>query len=443
VDCRHELQSRTARCCRWTEWFRCRYRIHQTAADFVGWAGLDGSEHGSRRGVRSGGFRRGQYVVVGEGGTVITSPNGAAWSPNLVGDQVDFFGFAQSEQLLVAVGEDGTILTSPDGRVWTPRPSSTTRDLHAVHFANGLFVAVGKNGTILTSGDGLVWTQRPSGSASYLQRVAWAGGLWVSVGEGGDICTSSNGLAWMTVNTGPPFTDHEGIAYGNGVWVAAGGYFFNGYGKAHSTAYYSTDGAHWVLGSFDVGVRLRDVAFGAGRFLAAGNDGWIGASTNGGTWSIGGQLSFSNFRRARFAEGHFLLVGNDGTMLSTAVGTNWLHSSPSATNLFFDLSWTVNRSRTTQNLHDIFAAADGTFLALGNNGMILQSGQTRPQLTAIRRPNGALELRPEPGLAPAAALRLEAATDLLSWQIVTTNLTAPVTIPMTNYAGRFFRLAAP
>ena len=93
--------------------------------------------------------------------------------------------------------------------------------------------------------------------------------------------------------------------------------------------------------------------------------------------------------------------------------------------------------------HDILAAADGTFYALGNNGMILQWGQARPQLAVTRSANGGLELRHDPGLVPPAPLRLEASTDLLSWQTVATNLTAPVMIPTTNHAERFFRLAVP
>jgi hypothetical protein len=51
----------------------------------------------------------------------------------------------------VAVGEGGTILTSPDGVSWTARTSGTSNWLDGVAYGNGLFVAVGDRGTILTS----------------------------------------------------------------------------------------------------------------------------------------------------------------------------------------------------------------------------------------------------------------------------------------------------
>ena len=133
---------------------------------------------------------------------------------------------------------------------------------------------------------------------------------------------------------------------------------------------------------------------------------------------------------------------NVPAMPNMPASTNGVSSWPTPPR-FWDLSWTENRSRTTQNLHDIFAARDGTFYALGNNGMILQSGQARPQLAVFRFADGALELRYDPGMVPAADLRLEASTDLLVWETLATNLVAPITIPTTNHAGRFFRLATP
>jgi len=51
----------------------------------------------------------------------------------------------------VAVGDGGTILTSPDGVSWTERDSGTSNWLWGVTYGNGTFVAVGDYGTILTS----------------------------------------------------------------------------------------------------------------------------------------------------------------------------------------------------------------------------------------------------------------------------------------------------
>lgn len=51
----------------------------------------------------------------------------------------------------VAVGEGGTILTSPDGATWTVRSSGTSHSLGGVTYGNKTFVAVGDSGTILQS----------------------------------------------------------------------------------------------------------------------------------------------------------------------------------------------------------------------------------------------------------------------------------------------------
>ena len=58
---------------------------------------------------------------------------------------------AYGNSLFVAVGDGGVILTSPDGVNWTARVSGTYNSLFGVTYGNGTFVAVGDGGTILTS----------------------------------------------------------------------------------------------------------------------------------------------------------------------------------------------------------------------------------------------------------------------------------------------------
>jgi hypothetical protein len=61
------------------------------------------------------------------------------------------YGVAYGNGLFVAVGDGGTILTSPNGVSWTEQASGTSNSLYGVAYGNGTFVAVGKDGTILTS----------------------------------------------------------------------------------------------------------------------------------------------------------------------------------------------------------------------------------------------------------------------------------------------------
>jgi photosystem II stability/assembly factor-like uncharacterized protein len=336
--------------------------------------------------------------------------------------------------MIVAAGDGGTILTSTDGRSWTTRSTPTTRNLHAVHYANGLFVAGGRRGALITSPTGVNWTSRNTGITNYIERIHWANGRWVAVGEHGDFVTSTDGVTWTFGNTGVPFTDHEGVTYGNGMWVVAGGYFRdpvfeNG---AVSTLYTSTNGINWTQMAFNVGVRLRDVTYGNGRFVAIANDAIILVSTNGSSWlpfSLRGIAPDSdNFRRIHYANGRFIIVGNSGQILSAVTPEN-----PSA--------WISHRSHTSQNLHDVLGISDGTFLAVGNNGMLLHSGGTQPRFISIRPGGQGMVIEFDPGIV-AGYVNLEGSTDLQAWETVAAHVVSPREVPMPT-SFRFFRLTSP
>ncbi|MGO8714387.1 MAG: hypothetical protein ACLQSX_00800 [Smithella sp.] len=59
----------------------------------------------------------------------------------------------------ILFGDSGTILTSPDGKTWTSQNLGTNNNISAINYANGIFVAVGNdyktNAIILTSADAL------------------------------------------------------------------------------------------------------------------------------------------------------------------------------------------------------------------------------------------------------------------------------------------------
>lgn len=55
----------------------------------------------------------------------------------------------------VAVGENGTILTSPDGLTWTLRPSGTTAWLTSVAYGFNHYLAVGADRTVVAGESGL------------------------------------------------------------------------------------------------------------------------------------------------------------------------------------------------------------------------------------------------------------------------------------------------
>lgn len=77
------------------------------------------------------------------------------WTRTTAPTTQNLWGICYEGKQFVAVGEGGTILTSIDGATWTLQKSGTSTWLTAVCYANGLYVAVGDNGTILSSVDGV------------------------------------------------------------------------------------------------------------------------------------------------------------------------------------------------------------------------------------------------------------------------------------------------
>jgi photosystem II stability/assembly factor-like uncharacterized protein len=84
-------------------------------------------------------------------------PAGETWTVGATHPTLEDITFGNNQ--FVAVGDRGTILTSTDGATWTPRTSGTTEWLRDITFGNNQFVAVGFNDTILTSPDGTTWTR--------------------------------------------------------------------------------------------------------------------------------------------------------------------------------------------------------------------------------------------------------------------------------------------
>ena len=141
------------------------------------------------------------YLVTGDNGTVLTSPDGTNWTSHPTPTVALLSSVAASPDTLVATGENGTIITSPDGTNWTVHASLTTNWLYRVRYLAGQFIAVGQNGTILTSMDGTNWNSRASGTTKWLNDVTWVDGAWFAVGTQGTVLTSANAVDWTNRGT--------------------------------------------------------------------------------------------------------------------------------------------------------------------------------------------------------------------------------------------------
>ncbi len=255
-------------------------------------------------------------------------------------------GVAFGNGIFVVVGETGTVLTSPDGAAWTQQTTGLEEAeiaLQAVAFGGVTFVAVGEGGTIITSTDGVNWTERASGvDGRFLSGVVYGDGVFVACGGGGKVTRSvDGGVTWSGGDSGATFRFLEDLACGNGVLVATAG---------KGAVIYSHDGGQtWSL-TFLPGVvdTFFGLTHGEGFFVLMGTNGYLSTSPDGKTWT--GQLSgtLEWLFGGTYHDGTYLVFGAAGTILAST-----------------DLeTWTGETSGTSEILNGA-AAGGGTFVIAG------------------------------------------------------------------------------
>lgn len=131
----------------------------------------------------------------------------------------------------VAVGNGLWTSDSTDLTSWTSRTSSfgATSILAVASNGSNLYVAVGEAGKLATSPDGITWTQRTSSfGTTDIRQIAYGEGVWVAAGDGAagtgcKVATSTDGITWTqrTVSATQP-TSAYGLSYGAGSWFLMG-----------------------------------------------------------------------------------------------------------------------------------------------------------------------------------------------------------------------------
>ena len=238
-----------------------------------------------------------QFLVAGEEysftapaawkGAIFTSPAAVAgtWTRRTLSGPL-LNGIARGAGIYVAVGMGGNIVRSTNGTIWTTVTSGTTKSLKSVAYGAGKFVAVGHTGgvtggvIVLTSSDGLTWTDTTSGvgllsNNSDLRYVNWMNDRFIASGWYGGIRHSLNqGTSFQSIRT--ELEDVPALAYGNGVWFAAGSKDRTSLNIATDTGpdidLISTDGTNWVsLVTPSVSNRNAAIFF-KNTFITVGNN---------------------------------------------------------------------------------------------------------------------------------------------------------------------------
>jgi len=287
-------------------------------------------------------------------------------------------GIAYGNGTFVAVGNAGTILTSLDGGVtWTPQTVSPTNNLNGVtHGANGLFVAVGDQGIIFHSHDGISWDQSNASAfpRTYnLRGVAYGSQGFIAVGDDG----TGNALILRSTDGGDPWYAKDdltigywlnAITYGNSRYAVVGAIWLTGPGTPDAGSLMSTDGISWTIRELNLpgslGIGLNGVAYGNGDFVAVGDGGRIYSSTDGSIYGPRNSGIAQDLWGIAFGNNSFVAVG-DGDPIE------FLHSRIiTSTDL---TTWTLRDSGIVNSLNGIAYGGDSTFVAVGVDGIVLQS----------------------------------------------------------------------
>ncbi len=170
----------------------------------------------------------------------------------------------------------------------------------------------------------------------------------------------------------PPSTQLRAVAYGNGTYVAAGGYDDASVTPGAGSALFLTspDGSTWTVQPVMNNIGIVDIAFGNGLFVAVGSmpgkthtSGVVLTSGDGVHWT---QNSFDiEFNSIVYGNGTFVLIGYNDNYTSTD-GVNWTPIAKQYAGALYEYSQLLYTG-------SVFADFNETQFASSPNGTVWQT----------------------------------------------------------------------
>ncbi len=250
-----------------------------------------------------------QWVAVGEQGTILTSPDGAAWTTRTSGFPTRWlvgvgYGAPGGNSLWVAVGEGGLILTSPDTVTWTARRTAGTR-INAVAWGNGTFVAADDNGSTYFSLDGIAWSGPFFARSSFIRGLVYGAPHFVMTGLSGIHTTYDGQSSTARVAATPQL---QAAAYGRRLYLATGG----------ANTYASRDAITWTQQPANTALAVQAAAFFNNQFVTVGNSGGIATTFDGTSWNDRPSGTTQTLLAIAASADSAVTVGFGGTLLQAA-----------------------------------------------------------------------------------------------------------------------------
>lgn len=299
----------------------------------------------------------GKVVAVGYEGGIASGPDAdhlSVVNPDQNGGDFGGAFYADGTYLFTS----GGVVSSKDGKTWTAAtiPVGGGLDFTADEINTNGF-AQAPDGTIVVSGyvannttgalpaipaafawsaDGTTWqlatVQGATAGDSGSGPVIHDGKRFVSIsGRRGAIFTSADGRSWSAGSsiTLPQNGMVNGLAYGNGRYVAVG---INGFATTSTDATTWTAAAKILSTDGQTPLVLNSVVFAAGKFVAIGYGGVAATSTDGVTWSVAAtaapvstnpDIPTNMTGMTVSTTGEIVAVGTNGVIETSRDGVHW------------------------------------------------------------------------------------------------------------------------
>jgi len=266
-----------------------------------------------------------EMFLAAAGSMFAASPDGLHWGYYYLGLRTNAVDLDFAGGRFVAAGWSG-ILHSPDGTNWTAavEPADSFR---CISTSGGRGIAVGRTGRLAVSTNVTEWRVISSGPTIYQNSITFGRDRFVGV-IGPNIVTSVGGHSWTHQTVGSasllPNASLNGVAYGNGVFIAVGYPFYP------ITNLVSADGYSWTPLSIPTTNPLAAIAFINNRFLAVGEAGTVCESLDGTNWSTHFIADGASLLAVTHGNGRYVAAGV-GAIYTSVDLENW--TSPGGTNV--------------------------------------------------------------------------------------------------------------
>lgn len=261
------------------------------------------------------------FYALPNGGPLLSSVDGIAWQEEPVLSQ-KLYDIAFGMGILIAVGDEG-IFVLEQGSVWNRIENLNITGLKGIAYGNNVFIAIGDGGIVLTSRNGRDWASVDLKLKYNFNTIAFGNGMFVAAGrletvDGSTtyvgpykILISTNGVSWSEQ------TECDG--YMNSIFWKDG-YFW---GVSASTIFYSNDGINWKTSSLGAKVRFEEL-YDGGSILIGKNYGGLYTSDDGKKWkAVVSAITDIRLNDITYAKGLFVAVGSGDVILTSSDGQKW------------------------------------------------------------------------------------------------------------------------